>query len=408
MANLALFGGAPVRTKPFMGWPYSDEKEVEAVSEVIRSGKWYRYDGGKVIEFEKAFAEAQGVSYAIAVTNGTTALEVPLAILGVGPGDEVVVPSYTFIATASAVLMHGAAPVFADVQPDTYNMDPAAFEAAVTERTKAVVPVHFAGMPADMDEITAIAKKHNIRVLEDAAHAHGGAYKGRMMGSLGDAAGFSFQASKNITAGEGGAITTGDAELAERMFSRHTFGRMPGRPWYEHHVVGTNARMTEMQAAILLVQLGRMKKHAEERLTNAAILDKAIGAYTEELMAMRPLNAGTARRAYHLYMFKYLGGGRLDGVSREDFAKALRAEGVPASTGYDMPLYRQAMFENAPRGVKQTSDYNKTYQPNVEKAVKESLWFGQSVLVGDDSQVNDIAAAIDKVVSNADELKNNK
>jgi len=183
---------------------------------------------------------------------------------------------------------------------------------------------------------------------------------------------------------------------------------MPGRPWYEHHVVGTNARMTEMQAAILLVQLGRMKRHAEERLLNAAILDRAIGAYAEEFMTMRPLNADTARRAYHLYMFRYIGGGRLSGVSREDFANAMRAEGAPVNTGYDVPLYKQAMFENAPRGVQQTSAYNKMYQPNAEKAVKESLWFGQNVLVGGDGQVNDIVKAIDKIVANADELRANK
>jgi len=387
------------------GWPYSDEREVEAVSAVVRSGKWFRYDGGNVAAFEEAFAKAHGAEHAIAVTNGTAALEIPLAVMGVGPGDEVIVPSYTFIATASAALVHGAAPVFVDVEPDTYNMDPKCFEAAITERTKAVVPVHFAGMPCDMDAITAIAKKHGIYVLEDAAHAHGGAYKGRMMGSIGDASGFSFQASKNITAGEGGAILTSDAVLAEKMFSRHTFGRMPGRPWYEHHVVGTNARLTEMQAAILLVQLGRMERQAEERLVNAAALDNAINDFTGDLSAMRALDSGTAKRAYHLYMFKYLGGGALAGVPRAAFAQALRAEGVPVSEGYDMPLYKQAMFENAPRSVKQQVSHSALVQPVAEKACAESLWFAQSVLLGDGGCADDIVTAIGKIISNADELR---
>jgi len=405
MAELALFGGTPVRTKPMMSWPHFDEREVDAVCEVIRSGKWGRYEGTYVVEFERAFAQAQGAEYAIAVTNGTTALEVPLAIMGVGPGDEVIVPSYTFIATASAVLMHGATPVFVDVQPDTWNMDPACFEAAITEKTKVVVPVHFGGMPADLDEIMTIADMHGIDVLEDAAHAHGGSYKGRKMGSMGRAAGFSFQSSKNITAGEGGAITTSDADMAERMFSRHTFGRMPGRPWYEHHVIGTNTRMTEMQAAILLIQLSRMDQHARERLANAAILDKAIGAHAEELAIMRPANEASKDRAYHLYMYKYLGGGKLSGISREDFAAALRAEGVYANVGYDIPLYKQAMFSSAPRGLKQSVPYDRMFQPVVEKAVKESLWFGQSSLVGDSSQADDIVEAIEKIIKNADELR---
>jgi len=405
MAKLALLGGAPVRTEKFLQWPYFDENEVNAVTEVIRSGKWFRYDGTKVEEFEKAFAKFHDSAYAVAVTNGTAALEVPLAVMGVGPGDEVIVPNYTFIATASAVMVHGAVPVFVDIQPDTYNMDPKCFEAAITEKTKAVIPVHFAGYPADMDEIMAIAKKHGLYVLEDACHSHGGAYNGKMLGSIGDAGAFSFQASKNITSGEGGAVTTNNELLAEKIFSRHTFGRMPGRAWYEHYVIGTNTRMTEMQAALLLVQLTRLEQQSRERLINAKILDKCIGGYADELGLMRTGDKAAEKRAIHIYMFKYKGGGALEGVSRELFVKAMAAEGCPISAGYDMPLYRQAMFASAPRGVNQKCAYDQLYQPVVEKTVTESLWIMQQALVGDSGQVDDFAAAIEKIIENADELR---
>ena len=405
MAKLALLGGTPVRTIPYMQWPFSDDREIQAVTEVIRSGKWFRYDGTKVEEFEKAFAEAHGAAHAIAVTNGTAAIEVALLSLGIGVGDEVIVPSYTFIATASAVVYNNATPVFVDVQPDTFNIDPKCFEAAITEKTKAVIAVHFAGFPADMDEIISIAKKHNIYVIEDAAHAHGGEYKGKMLGSIGDAAGFSFQASKNMTSGEGGAILTNDTVLAEKMYSRHTLGRLPERAWYEHFMVGTNIRMTEMQAAILLVQLSRLHQQTKERLVNAKILDKCVSTFPSELGLMRPCCPDTEKRAYHLYMLKYLQGGALADVSREIFVKAMLAEGLIISTGYKFPLYKQEMFSTTPWGINQKTKYEEMHHPVAEHAMKESLWINQQVLVGDDSQVNDITAAIEKIIENAAELK---
>jgi len=394
-----------VRGKPYMQWPHSDEREIEAAAEVIRSGKWFRHDGTKVEEFEKAFSKLHGAAYGIAVTSGTAALEIPIACMGIGPGDEVIVPSFTFIATATAVVVNGATPVFADIQPDTYNMDPKCFEAAITERTKAVIPVHFAGFPCDMDEIMAVAAEHGLLVLEDAAHAHGGAYKDKMMGSIGVAGAFSFQASKNITSGEGGICLSSDVVLAEKMFSRHTFGRLPGRPWYEHFVVGTNARMTEIQAAILLVQMERLAGQNRERAANAQVLDKALGAFPEELGLMRANGEAAKNRAYHLYMFKYRQGGALAGVSRETFAKAMKAEGVPVMLGYDIPLYKQAVFTHIRGGIGQNAAYGDLYHPVAEQAVKESLWIPQQALVGDSGQADDIAAAVEKIIKNASELK---
>lgn len=402
MSKLALLGGNPVRTKPYIKWPFFDEKEEQAVLEVIRSGKWWRYEGDKVLKFEQQFANAHDAKFGIAVTNGTAALEIALAAMGVRPGDEVIVPSYTFVATATAVIANGATPVFVDIEPDTYNLDPVQVEQAISEKTKVIIPVHFAGYPADMDRLMEIACKHNILVLEDAAHAHGGAYKGKKLGSIGHASGFSFQASKNMTSGEGGIVLSNDEELAAKVFSIHTFGRTPGRPWYEHHLISTNKRMTEMQAAILLIQLNRLSSQTEERAKNAEILDRGIGSIGE-LSLMKLNDQATAKRAYHLYLLKYSPG--IEGVSRDLFLKAVQAEGVSLASGYIVPLYKQPLFGkiNLPKG--QNCPFDKLYQPNVEKAVCESLWIPQNVLLGDKSGVEDIISAFEKVISNADELR---
>jgi len=228
MSRLAIFGGTPQRTKPFPSWPAFDENEEQALLEVLRSGKWWRYSYGeavelkelevdqprsKVAEFQEAFARFQGARYGIACANGTAAIEVALKGLGVGPGDEVIVPAYTFIATASAVLMVNAVPIFVDIDSETFNIDPGRVEEAISARTKAIIPVHFAGQAADMDSLLNIAKRRNLLVVEDAAHAHGATWKGKGLGSIGHAGTFSFQASKNMTAGEGGLITTNDRDL---------------------------------------------------------------------------------------------------------------------------------------------------------------------------------------------------
>src|SRR5579883_1099393 len=206
--KLAIEGGAAVRTAPWPAWPVWDAREEGALLEVLRSGHWGMIDGEKVQQLERAWAELHRAKHCVAVVNGTAALEIALRALEVGPGDEVILPPYTFIATASAALLVGAVPIFADVDPETYELDPSAVEAAITPRTRAIVPVHVGGCPPDLDGILAIAEKHGARVLEDAAQAHGAAWKGRPVGTLGDLGTFSFQASKNVNAGEGGAIVT--------------------------------------------------------------------------------------------------------------------------------------------------------------------------------------------------------
>jgi dTDP-4-amino-4,6-dideoxygalactose transaminase len=288
MSVLAINGASPVRTEPFSAWPVHDQQEVKAITQVVESGKWWRFayatgvevqeriDAGeisKVLEFSRAFAQHQQAQYGIAVANGTGSLEIIFKALGIGPGDEVIVPAYTYVASATAVLQVNAVPIFVDVDPETYNLNPDLLEAAITPRTKAIEPVHFGGQPADMDRILEIAQKHGLFVVEDAAHAHGSEWRGRKVGALGDAGSFSFQSSKNMTAGEGGIILTNDTNLAERCDSLLWAGREKGRPWYEFHRLGWNYRLTEFQAAILLIQLGRLEAQNERRMENARYLN---------------------------------------------------------------------------------------------------------------------------------------
>src|SRR5262245_40609396 len=235
--KLAIFGGKPVRKKPFTRWPIFGKPEETRLLRVLRSGAWGRLHGNEVEHFEKAFAEAHGCKHGIAVVNGTVSLRIGLVAAGIRAEDEVIVPPYTFLSTATAVIEANAVPVFADISLDTFNLDPCAIERAITARTRAIIPVHFAGQPAEMDEIMAIAQKHKLIVLEDAAHAHGASYRNRPAGSIGHLGSFSFQSSKNMTAGEGGVITTNDDTLAEACRSIQNCGRVPGGIWYEHHVI---------------------------------------------------------------------------------------------------------------------------------------------------------------------------
>ncbi len=233
--DLALLGGRPVRTRPFTSWPVFGKAEEVRLLRALRSGRWGRLDGKEVARFEERFAAMHGCKYGVAMANGTVSLRLGLMAAGLRPEDEVIVPPYTFFSTASAVIEANMVPVFADVDLDTFNLDPRAVAAAVTPRTRAVIPVHFAGLPADMDALTVIARRHKLLVLEDAAHAHGARYRDRPAGSLGRLASFSFQSTKNLTCGEGGVTTTNDADLAAACRSLHNCGRVPTGVWYRLH-----------------------------------------------------------------------------------------------------------------------------------------------------------------------------
>ena len=274
MLELALFGGSKTKQKPFPLWPQYDDNERRALEEVLESRVWWRTPGTKTLEFEKAFAEYHNASHGIAVTNGTAALEVAMAALDIGPGDEVIVPDFTFIATASAVLFANALPVLVDVDAETYCLDPGLTEAAITPRTKAVIAVHMGGHPADLDRLSAIVKNRGLHLIEDSAHAHGSEWRGKKIGTFGKAGTFSFQSSKLMTAGEGGIIISNDDVFERQARSVHDCGRMPGEWFYSHFIYGSNYRLSEWQGAVLKVQLGRLEEQTLHRHRNGRLLDK--------------------------------------------------------------------------------------------------------------------------------------
>jgi dTDP-4-amino-4,6-dideoxygalactose transaminase len=406
--RLALVGGEPACDFEWPRWPIHDDAEESRVLEVLRSGQWWY--GEKVRQFEREFAAFQGAAYGVSCTNGTTAIEMGLRALGVVPGDEVIVPPYTFIATASAVAIVGAVPVFADIEPDTLCLDPEDASRKITPRTRAIIPVHVAGRIADMERFNELAQAHNLSVLEDAAHAWGSEWDGRGAGTLGQCGTFSFQVSKNITAGEGGILVTNDKELADLCRSFSHCGRTEGSAWYDHNNLGSNLRITEFQAAILIAQLARLPDHVARRQQNAALLDELLaGTPAVKLLAPAPR---MTRRSYHMYIFRVNEAAL--GISRERFIEALVAEGVPASAGWYRPLYRNGVFANAhigrPHGIlaplaAMGVDYRGVSCPVCEQICRDAVWIPQNVLLADEQKIQRLAEAICKVVAGAASLR---
>ncbi|NLC58123.1 MAG: DegT/DnrJ/EryC1/StrS family aminotransferase [Armatimonadetes bacterium] len=397
MAQLAVNGGTPVRdttARPWPAWPQWDEREAAALLEVLHSGVWGSHAGGQVRAFEAEFARFQDAEYGVCNCNGTASLEVALRAAGISSGDEVIVPPYTFIATASAVLMTNGVPIFADIDPDTYNLDPKAAEAAITPRTKAIIAVHIGGCPADMDAFPELARKHNLVLIEDCAQAHAAAWRGRKVGAIGDMGCFSFQSSKNINAGEGGIILTNSKEYHERCWSIINVGRIPDGAWYEHHVLGSNYRLTEFQGALLRVQLTRLEEQAARRWENAKFLNEELA----KIPGIRPLQVDdrVTMHAYHLYIFRY-DSAAFGGMSREQFTAALNAEGIPCSVGY-VPLYRTDLFRTQGTVAGAKVDYTKVYCPVAERAcADEAIWLFQSMLLGSREDMQDIVDAVAKI-----------
>lgn len=398
-SQLAILGGEAVRKQPFSRWPAFGQPEEQALLRALRSGKWGKLDGQEVAEFEKRFAAEHDTRHGIGVVNGTVSLRIGLMAAGVGAEDEVIVPPYTFLATASAVIEANAVPVFADIDLDTFNISPAAIEAAITPRTRAIIPVHMAGLPADMDAIMAIARRHKLLVIEDAAHAHGAVWKGRKAGSIGDMGSFSFQSSKNLTSGEGGIIITNDDELAEQCRSVHNCGRIAGGPWYEHHVISANYRLGEFQGAILNAQLDRLAEQTATRDRN--------GLYLAERLAQIPgvhpqkRTADCGRCSYHLFLMRI--DGEAFGAPRQAVIAAMKAEGVPLQAGYVMPLYHQPLFVNKAFGpyIPQAAarlDYKNVSCPNCDKiCYQQGAWLEQSIMLGSQQDMDDICRAFMKV-----------
>jgi len=396
--DLALYGGPKTIDKNFP-WPIFDENEVNAVAEIVKSGVWANPNcDGLVAEFEKEFAAYCGAKYAITCVNGSVALRLALMACGVKPGDEVIIPPYTFIATASIVGEANCVPVFVDIDPDTYNLDPVAVEKAITPRTRAIIPVHFAGQACDMDAIMAIAKKHNLKVIEDTAHAHGGEYKGKKLGSIGDAGCFSFQSSKNLTSGEGGIVVTNDEQIANMVDSLRNVGRVKGGQWYEHHYLGCNYRITQLQTVILQHQLKRLEEQTQIRNENGLYLNSLL----EKIPGISPLTRGHGEtlHTYHLFIFRY-DKAFFNNLSKTEFAKMLAAEGVPSFMGYPEPLYKQPVFQNKNfmcYYVPEEIDYSTVHCPVTEKACYvEAVWILQHAMLGTKTDMEKFAEAIQKI-----------
>ena len=407
MSGLALLGGKKAKNKPFPVWPYYDNKEEQALKEVLDSRIWWRTPGTKTLEFERAFAKFHGAKHGIAVTNGTAALEVTMAGLGITAGDEVIVPDFTFVATASAVLSANALPVLVDVNPETYCIDPDQVEEAITPRTKAVVAVHMGGNPADLDRLKQICRRHRLALVEDSAHAHGTEWRGQRVGTFGVAGTFSFQASKLMTAGEGGVVISNNDKFEVQARSVHDCGRMPGKWFYSHFIYGSNYRLSEWQGAVLNVQLSRLDEQTRRRHENSRLLDRLL----QEIPGITPqkLDERCTRNGHYAYIFHF-NKKHFAGISTERFIEAMIGEGIPNQASYP-PLHQLEMFRNGkyrqrlsgPQ-AKQKHAFLKRKFPASIKAAWETVWIPQPALLGDEEDMHEITAALRKIQQHAKDL----
>jgi dTDP-4-amino-4,6-dideoxygalactose transaminase len=400
MPELALLGGAKSKRKPFPEWPQFDENERRALMDVLESRVWWRTPGTRTLEFEQAFAKFHGARHGVAVTNGTAALEVTIAALGIGNGDEVILPNFTFVATASAVLFANALPVLVDVDPETYCIDPDLVEAAITPRSKAIIAVHMGGHPADLDRLSEIARRHNLSLVEDSSHAHASEWRGRRIGTFGTAGTFSFQSSKLMTAGEGGVIISSDDAFERQARSVHDCGRFPGEWFYSHFIYGSNYRLSEWQGAVLNVQLARLDEQTKRRHQNARVLDRLLC----EIPGITPqkIDSRCTRNGQYAYIF-HVNSKELAGISTEQFIAAMNAEGIPNQASYP-PLHELHMFRNGEyrkrlAGAQASEDHPFLQQkfPHTQGAAWETVWIPQPALLGDEEDMHEIAAALRKI-----------
>ena len=397
MTKLAIHGGNPIRRKPFPEWPRPTSELKDAIIATLENEGW-GVGSSAISRFEEKFAEFHDAKYCISTSSGTTALWVLLKAAGVKAGDEVIVPPYTFIATASAVLMANAVPVFVDIDPNTFNIDANLIEAAGTEKTKAIMPVHISGNPANMDAILAIGKKHGIPILEDAAQAHGAEWNSAKVGALGLGGIFSFQTSKNMSAGEGGAIVSNNEAFYEKCFSYHNCGRTKGGEFYEHSFLGGNFRLNAMATSMLIPQIDSIKIDMKLRDMNRQKLDNAIGQI--EGISLNGKYDGTTRESNHIYLTRY-DSNAFHGIPREKFFKAMQAEGVYTYMGYT-PLYREKLFVTDANEYPWLKgyDYGALQMSVTERlADEEAVWLKQNHLLGDAQDIRDIIDAFEKVTT---------
>ncbi len=410
--KLAINGGPKVHPGKWPEWPVWDQAEEENIIAMLRSGRWWRGSGEHVAEFENHYAALMGTKRCLATASGTTALITSMKAFGVDAGDEVIVSPFTFIASYNVIFMMRALPVFADTDPETFLIDPTTIESRITDRTSVILPVHIYGLPCDMDKINAIAANHNLKVIEDACQAWLAEYRGKKAGTLGDSGCFSFQNSKNLPAGEGGAIISNNVEFMDRCTSIHNCGRPYGsiKRTSDYPIAGTNFRMQQFQALILMSQMNRILSDADIRRANALYLDEKL----KQIPGIIPykLAEGATRSAYHLYPFRYISK-EFNDVPRDRFIRALNAEGIPCSSGYG-PQNKDGLIEDqlTSKGFKRLFSESRLKQwreqnvlPGNDKLCNEAVIFYQSMLLGSRSDMDDIVNAITKIYENRDFLK---
>jgi len=408
MSQLAILGGEPVRRKPFSPWPQYQASDIERITKTVQSRHWGGYPLPTPLakSFCEEFAVFHGAKYALPVANGTVAITLALQAAGVGFGDEVIVPAYTWDGTATAALAMGAVPVFADVDPDTYCLDVESTRRAITPRTKAIVPVHLAMRFADMDGLLKLAAAHGLKVIEDCAHAHGGAYKGRGAGSMGDIGCFSLQESKTMTSGEGGMVITNELKYYEALQTVVNCGRASLTDQFGQRMIGLNYRMTDLQIALLVGQLEMLPGLREKRAERAALLSELL-AKIPNVRPLPPQPAITATTHY-CYIFQYRPKAGEPAPHRDLFVAALEKEGIPCDGRFYEAVYRSDLFYATPAncaqlalGRDQAMDYSKCHCPVSERAAyEEAVWFFQFCLIGEEEDVRDLARAVEKVSEN--------
>lgn len=411
-AKAAILGGPKAFTGSWSGWPIVGQVEQDELLTVLKSGNWCRLGNKTAPKFEDEFQKITGAKKALAVSSGTSALYTMLGALDIGPGDEVIIPPYTFIATYNVIVLNYALPIFVDIDRESFQIDADKIESAISGNTKVIMPVHIGGSPYDVDKVHTVAEKHRVPVIEDACQAHMAEWKGKCVGNWGLGGAFSFQASKNLNSGEGGAILTNDEDFYNRCYSFHHQGQgadaaslVPGSG-----VRGSNLRITEFQAAILLAQMTRLSEQVKRRWENAQYLTKML----KQIPGIKPakLYKGVTRSAYHLYMFRF-DSNMFSGMSRQQFIKALNAEGVPCGSGYTS-MTREKYIT----GLAQNPHYLKIYGEKRMKEWLESLscpqndilcgeeavWFGQTMLLGSKKDMEQIAEGIRKISKYAKEI----
>jgi dTDP-4-amino-4,6-dideoxygalactose transaminase len=408
MKQLAILGGKPVRRKPYPQWPVFDQRDIDAVSRTIQSGRWggLPYPGLNTAEFAKKFSELQGGGYAVPMINGTITMEVALRAAGIGWGDEVIVPAYTFQATAYAPMAAGAIPVIVDIDPDTYCIDPEKVQEAITEKTRAIIVVHLAAQMADMDAIMSIAEKHDLIVIEDAAHAHGARWRDQGSGTIGDFGSFSLQSLKSITTGEGGVLLCKDKHMAERAASIIDCGRPKDKDGKEF-TMGVNYRMSELHAALGVVALERFPEQFSQRAEMANYLEESLSEVPGIQLLKRDLRL--TRRSLYRYVIKM--DPEYYHCNHDMFCKALSAEGIPVDTGYPA-MHRYELFQPrlsklpVPTAFPEYFDFENMSLPITERASeKESVWMGEAIFRAGQEGIDDIIKGIQKLAENKSVLE---